>query len=125
MQYEVTTPAEYLEVLDKDWRLTTLEQIRAILKVKAFDFKEGINYKMLSYSDDKGACFHLNAQKNYVSFYVGDASKIDPKGELLEGIDVGKGCLRFKKSTVVEDTRLDEFIERAASLWKKGVDIAC
>lgn len=125
MQYEVTSPAEYLDALDKDWRLNTLEEIRNILKSKAPELKEGINYKMLSYSDERGPCFHLNAQKNYVSFYVGDASKVDPSGELLQGIDVGKGCLRFKKSIVVADTRLEEFIEKAANLWKQGVDIDC
>ena len=80
---------------------------------------------MLSYSDHKGPIFHLNAQKNYVSLYVGDAKKVDPDGSLLKGIDVGKGCLRFKKSVSISETRIDEFIERTVDLWKRGVDIAC
>jgi hypothetical protein len=32
---------------------------------------------MLSYSDQRGIVFGLNAQKHYVSLYVGDAKKID------------------------------------------------
>ncbi len=51
MQYDVTTPAEYLEGLDDDWRREKLHQIRALLLSKAPDIAEGIDYKMLSYRD--------------------------------------------------------------------------
>lgn len=125
MQYDVKTPAEYLENLEDDWRRTTLEQLRAIILEKATDLQEGIEYKMLNYSDDRGTLFHLNAQKNYVSLYVGDANKVDPKGELLQGIDCGKGCLRFKKSVTVAETGIAEFIERSVEMWHNGEDIGC
>ncbi len=125
MQYEVTTPTEYLEALEKDWRLDKIQELRAIIKSSASDFEEIINYKMLGYKDERGVAFHLNAQKNYVSFYVGDAEKVDQTGELLKGIDVGKGCIRFKKSVSIADTRIGEFIEKAVGLWKAGEDIDC
>lgn len=125
MQYEAKTPAEYIEALEDDWRKEKLSVIREIIKTQAPDLEEGINYKMLSYSDERGPAFHLNAQRNYVSFYVGDASKIDPTGVLLTGIDVGKGCIRFKKSVDVSETRIDEFIQLAAQMWAEGMDIDC
>ena len=125
MQYEATTPTEYIKKLDKDWRLNTLQTLRALIKSKCPDIEEGINYKMLSYSDDKGVVFHLNAQKNYVSLYVGNASRVDTDGKLLRGLDRGKGCIRFKKSVAVDDTRIDEFVERALELRDRGVDIDC
>ena len=125
MQYEAKTPTAYLTALDDDWRQDKLERLRVIIKSKAPDLVEGIQYKMLSYSDDKGVIFHLNAQKNYVSLYVGNAKKIDVDGSLLKGIDVGKGCIRFKKSVTIEDTRIDEFVERAIGLWQQGEDIGC
>ncbi len=126
MQYNAQTPVEYLDVLAEDWRKEKLLQIRAIILEKAYDFKERINYKMLCYTDDKGDLFHLNAQKNYVSLYVGDASKIDVDGHLLKGLDIGKGCIRFKKSVTIADTRIDEFIAKGVALWKTGkVDLGC
>lgn len=125
MLYEVNTPEEYLDVLDKDWRKEKLLEIRNMIKSVAPEFAEGINYKMLSYSDQRGPVFHLNAQRNYVSLYVGDARKVDPNGELLKGIDVGKGCLRFKKSINPAETRVEEFIKRAVDMWKSGMDIEC
>lgn len=125
MQYDVKTPAEYMAALDNDWRREKVEQIRAIIQEKGPDLTEGINYKMLSYGDGESNVFHLNAQKSYVSFYVGDTKKIDPSGELLEGINCGKGCLRFKKSVDIGSTRLDEFIERTIQLWQAGEDVYC
>lgn len=125
MLYDVDNPVAYIEALDDDWRKEKLLELRAIIHEMAPSLAEGINYKMLSYSDKRGAAFHLNAQRNYVSFYVGDANKVDPTGELLKGIDVGKGCIRFKKSVEISQTRIDEFIQLAAQMWAKGIDIDC
>jgi len=125
MQYDVISPKEYIAALDNDWRKEKLQELRNMIGKSAPSLKEGINYKMLSYADQHGIVFHLNAQRGYVSLYVGDAHKIDPSGELLKGIDVGKGCLRFKKSVVVSSTRVDEFIAEAVKLSQAGTDIGC
>lgn len=125
MQYNAKTPAEYLEMLDDDWRREKVEILRSLIRSRVPNVIEGINYKMLSYSDERGIIFHLNAQKHYVSLYVGDVKKIDPDGSLLKGIETGKSCIRFKKSIAVSDTRIDEFIVRVVDLWRRGVDIGC
>lgn len=125
MQYDVSTPDEYMKALGDDWRRATLTSLRQLIKEKAPALRESIRYKMLSYEDDRGQVFALNAQKGYVSFYVGDADKVDPTGEVLAGLDRGKGCIRFKKSAKVAETRIDEFIARAAALRGRGGDIEC
>lgn len=125
MQYDVQTPQEYMQVLEDDWRREKLEELRALIKSYAPELVEGIDYKMLSYRDDKEIVFGLNAQKNYVSLYVGDVKKIDPDGSLLEGLNVGKGCIRFTKSKVIAKTRIREFLERAIDMWRRGEDIYC
>lgn len=125
MQYEARTPREYLELLDNDWRREKLLELRDLITSHGTDLVEGINYKMLSYSDQRGIIFGLNAQKHYVSLYVGDAKKIDTDGTLLEGLNIGKGCIRFSKTTSVAGTNIDEFIERAIAMWKRGEDTEC
>ena len=125
MQYAAKTPSEYLSTIDNDWRKNTLESIRKLIKSTAPQLTEGINYKMLSYSDDRGVIFHLNAQKHFVGLYVGNINKIDLDGSLLEGLNIGKGCIRFTKSMTVEKTQIDEFITRAVYLWNEGEDIGC
>lgn len=125
MQYEVSTPSEYLDALAEDWRKDTVQEIRDLIKLKAPEIAEAINYKMLCYRDSKGVVFHLNAQKNYVSLYIGDTSKIDTDGSLLDGLDLGKGCIRLKKNSRITETKLPEFIELTLQYWKEGRDIYC
>jgi uncharacterized protein YdhG (YjbR/CyaY superfamily) len=96
-----------------------------IIKSQAPQLAERIHYKMLGYGIGDAFVFHLNAQQAYVSLYVGNASKIDPDGALLEGLNVGKGCIRFTKSIKIDDTRIDEFIARAFAMWRAGEDIDC
>ncbi|SEQ81858.1 Uncharacterized conserved protein YdhG, YjbR/CyaY-like superfamily, DUF1801 family [Loktanella sp. DSM 29012] len=119
------TPSEFLDMLEDDWRRDTLQEIRAIIRWKAPQLSERIHYKMLGYGIDNAYAFHLNAQKAYVSLYVGDISKVDPTGDLLDGLNVGKGCIRFFKTTKIDDTRIDEFISRAFTMWQAGEDIGC
>lgn len=123
MQYQATNPKDYINELEQDWRKETLLTVRSILLSQGLE--EVIEYKMLGYRDSGKTVFNLNAQKNYVSLYVGDKSKVDASGELLAGLDAGKGCIRIKKGVNVTDTRLTEFIENAIKLSHKGVDIGC
>ena len=125
MQFDVATPEDYIASLEEDWRLEKLEQLRSIIAANAPNLKESIHYKMLGYSDVKGFVFHLNAQKHYVSFYVGDAKKLDPGGELLVGLNTGKGCIRFGKTAAVDADRIGQLIKQAIALWERGENLGC
>lgn len=125
MLYDVKTPEEYLRQLPDDWRKEGVNALREIIKAKGPKLTEKINYKMLGYGDGDNIVFCLNAQKNYVSLYVGNASKVDPDGKLLEGLNRGKGCIRFTKSIDISNTRIDEFVERAVEMWEQGEDFDC
>lgn len=125
MLYDVKSPEEYLKQLPDDWRHEKVNALREIIKDKRPKLTEKINYKMLAYGDDDNIVFCLNAQKNYVSLYVGNASKVDPDGRLLKGLNVGKGCIRFTKSVEISDTRIDEFVKRAVEMWENGEDFDC
>ena len=125
MQSDAATPADYLANLESDWRRETIKQLRAIIQREAAELDESMHYKMLGYSSGDDFIFHLNAQKNYVSLYVGDISKVDPERELVDGLDVGKGCIRFRASTSVPATRIDEFVTRTMECWNRGEDVSC
>jgi uncharacterized protein YdhG (YjbR/CyaY superfamily) len=101
-----------------------LKELRALIKKHGPELKEEIKYGCLSYGFNGGG-FELNAQKNSVNFYVGTAKKIDPDGILLAGLDVGKGCIRFKKTVAVSETRIEEFIKKAMGMLRKGEDFGC
>jgi len=125
MQYEVKTPSDYLEKLDNDWRKDKLQQVREMIIKHGPNLKEGIEYKMLSYSINGKSIFNLNAQKLYVSLYVGTIGKVEHSKELLEEFDTGKGCIRIKKKIKIQETGFEEFIRKSIEIWKKGGDTDC
>lgn len=125
MLYEAKTPTEYLSQLEDDWRKEKLQQLRALVQTHAPEATETIHYKMLGYKQGEEFLFHLNAQKGYVSFYVGNVAKVDPDGEMLKNVSHGKGCIRFKKSVAVEDSGISEFLARFMELHTDGKNLGC
>lgn len=117
---------EFLGKLEDDWKKEKLSEIRQLL-LNHSQLVEGMNYGMLSYGSniDKEPLFHLNAQKNYVSLYVGNILKIDSDGSLLKGLSLGKGCIRISKSKTISETGLKEFIQKTVDLWILGIDTSC
>ena len=125
MQYDVVTPDEYLRQLDDDWRKDKLLHIRSLILKNSPSPKEFIQYKMLTYGSEDNTVFHLNAQKNYVSLYIGNVDKVENARELLKGFDLGKGCIRFKKSSSVDSPHLKKIIDKVIEIWRIGGDLAC
>ncbi|WP_377890356.1 iron chaperone [Alkalihalobacillus sp. R86527] len=125
MQYEVDTPEEYFEALEDDWRKDKLLKIRQFILQNGPELNEGIQYKMLCYGDESFNLFHLNAQKSYVSVYVGNVEKIENAKHLLNGLDYGKGCVRIKKSVKLEDSGIEDFLKKTIETWKAGKDTSC
>lgn len=125
MLIDANTPSEYLDQLEDDWRRSKLLEIRDVIRAQAPELEESIHYKMLGYGIGDDYVFHLNTQRAYVSLYVGNISKIDPGGELVKGLSVGKGCIRFGKSVDVCITRTAEFVARGFEIWRLGGDLDC
>lgn len=127
VQYDVDTPNEYLELLEEDWRKEKVLRIREMILKHAPELNESIRYKMLNFgileADDY--LFALNAQKHYVSLYVGDILKVDPSGDMLIDFNLGKGCIRIRKTIDIEETGLEEFIKKTIDLWHDGHDVNC
>ncbi|MCP3029460.1 iron chaperone [Halobacillus sp. A5] len=125
MQYDVNTPQEYMEALDDDWRKEKLLAVRQWILKNGPELEEGIQYKMLCYGSGSHTLFQLNAQKSYVSLYVGNIEKIENAKNLLSGLNYGKGCIRIKKSVDLNTSGLDEFIKTTTEMWRAGNDTSC
>ena len=125
MLYDVETPKEYIKCLEEDWRLDKLQSLRKLIKKNVPKVKEIINYKMLAFSYNGDNIFHLNAQKNYVGLYVCNTKRVDKDGSLLKGIDCGKGCIRFKKTTEINPENMKQLIENAVHISDQGIKSDC
>lgn len=104
MQYDAENYEEYIEMLEEDWRKEKLLAIRQMILDYAPELEQVIRYKMLNYGKDDHYIFALNAQKHYVSLYVGTIDKVENAASLLAGYNYGKGCIRVKKTIKMEDT---------------------
>lgn len=124
MQYQASSPEQYLSMLDNDWRKDTLLALRQVILSQINGLDESIHYKMLGYAIKDDFLFHLNAQKHFVGLYVGNIEKIPNHVALLDGLDCGKGCIRFKKKNPVNQD-ITEFIKQVYSQWQQGADIGC
>ncbi len=125
MQYDVSTPSEYLAALEEDWRKEKLLEVRSMIMKDGPELQESIEYKMLCYGDDKKNIFHLNAQKNFVGLYVGDLQKIPGAKEELADFDLGKGCVRIRRSIKLQETQLQKFVQQVITIWREGGDTGC
>lgn len=125
VQYDVTTPQAYLEVLEEDWRKETLLRLREMIQTAAPEAEEGLAYKMLSYGLGESQFMALNAQKHYVSLYVGNIEKVKDSEELLQGFNLGKGCVRVRKTQTLDETGIEQFIQNTVAMWRDKQDINC
>lgn len=125
MQYKAKNPENYIELLENDWRKEKLLGIRYIILEYAPELEESIHYKMLCYGNALNKIFYLNAQKSYVSLYVGTIEKVENSDILLEKFNYGKGCIRIKKSSDISDAGLESFIKRTIDIWRAGGDTSC
>lgn len=128
MQSDAVTPAAYLEDLPADWRGDTVRAVRAMILGADPELTESMHHRMLGYGRGDDYVLHLNAQRQYVSLYVGDAASLDPDGDLLDGFDVGTGCVRLKRSTDLTAGAagaVGELIARAIDRWHRGESVHC
>lgn len=125
MQYDAKNAEQYLEMLEDDWRKEKLLAIRQMILSYGPELEESIRYKMLNFGRDEHYIFALNAQKHYVSLYVGTIDKIENAETLLTGYNYGKGCIRVKKTINLEETGLQDFIHKTIDMWRAGKDTYC
>ena len=141
MQYNATSPEEYIAQLPED-RQVSMDRLRqTILKNLPEGFKEGMSYGMIGYVVPHSlypAGYHCDpklplpflsiaSQKNFIAFYhmgiYADPELHDwfvaeyPK-HVKTKLDMGKSCIRFKKPDQIPFELLGELVSRmSAEKW--------
>ncbi len=139
MQYEATTPKDYISQLPEDRQVPVEKLRKTVAENLPKGFEEGMNYKMIgfyiphsSYPDGYHCdpklpvpFINIASQKNFVALYH---SGIYAKKELLDWfvqeypkhckykLDMGKSCVRFKK---MEDIPYDLIAELCKKMTPK------
>ncbi|MFC8033373.1 iron chaperone [Streptomyces griseoincarnatus] len=91
----------YLAELPDD-RKVVLTRLRELCRTELKGFTEVMAHGMPAYERDGVAEIAFASQKRYISFYLLRGDVRDAFAERLAGQDMGKGCLRFRKSERVD-----------------------
>jgi uncharacterized protein YdhG (YjbR/CyaY superfamily) len=104
-----SSPQAYRDDVDDDKR-EMLDTIRAAILEVAPDAVEGIEHGMLDYP----GLANLAAQKDYVALYVAPAVLAVHKAR-FPGVNAGKSCLRFRKSSQLDREALIHLLREVRS----------
>jgi uncharacterized protein YdhG (YjbR/CyaY superfamily) len=95
MKSEATTVEGYSAEAPAE-RRPALQTLRRLCLDELGGYEEGMEYGMPSYSRSGGTVeVAFASQKNYISLYVMRTSVMKANARLLEGLSVGKGCIRY------------------------------
>ena len=83
-------------------RRAVLTEMRDTCRSLLAGFAESMSYGMPTYSRDGIAEISWASQKRYISLYVMRADVLDAHRGQLAGLDVGKGCIRYRSLAAVD-----------------------
>lgn len=106
------TVDDYLADVDEP-RRATLSRLRELIRDSVPEATESISHTMPTY-DYKGMLCAFAAQKNHLSFYLLNGTVVDQHRDLLQGLSVGKGCIRFKDLTRLPEETVRTLLRAAA-----------
>ena len=93
----------YIREQDQE-RRTALEKLRELVLETVPDAVETTEYRMPTYDYAGDMLCAFASQKHYMSLYM-DTEVVDKHKNQLQGLDIGKSCIRFKR---IEALPLDE-----------------
>ena len=96
-------------------RRAVLTEIRDACRRLLAGFAESMSYGMPTYSRDGTAEIAWASQKRYISLYVMRADVLNVHRGQLSGLDVGKGCIRYRSPAAVDFTVVHSMLTAVAA----------
>jgi uncharacterized protein YdhG (YjbR/CyaY superfamily) len=106
--------AAYFKSLDAPTR-AVLTELRSWVLKAAPHASETMLYKMPTYLLGE-VWVSYKAQKNYFSLYVCETRVVAKHAKALAHLDVGKGCIRFKKIEQLPKKEMLEILKESAKI---------
>jgi uncharacterized protein YdhG (YjbR/CyaY superfamily) len=104
----------YLAQVPAD-RRAVLSELRELCGRLLTGFDEVMRYGMPTYRRDGIAEVAWASQKRYISLYVMRADVLDAHRDRLAGLDVGKGCIRYRNPAAVDFTVVRSMLAAVAA----------
>ena len=104
----------YLALVPED-RRAVLNEMRGACRTLLAGFDESMRYGMPAYSRDGVAEIAWASQKRYISLYVMRTDVLNAYRSQLAGLDVGKGCIRYRNPAAVDFTVVRSMLTAVAA----------
>jgi uncharacterized protein YdhG (YjbR/CyaY superfamily) len=123
------TPDEYIDALDEP-RRGEIRELHDLIRATAPDLEPHVGSGMLGYGpfhyryasgrEGDASLLALSSRKNYISLYVLCTTEAgylaEQYAERLPKADIGKSCVRFKRTADVDRDALRELIAEAGRI---------
>lgn len=101
VQSKAQTVDEWLHQVEPE-RAAALTEVRRLCHERLTGWEERMQWGMPGYGPaGSDAAVSFNSQKQYVALYIG-ATTLDRFADRLQGIDRGKGCLRYRRPEAID-----------------------
>ena len=101
MQSKAADVAAYIEEAPPD-RQTALARLRTLCLETLSGYEERMEYGMPVYARNGVGEVSFASQKQYISLYIPKMEVLDAHRDLLKGINMGKGCIRYRKPEQID-----------------------
>jgi uncharacterized protein YdhG (YjbR/CyaY superfamily) len=98
---EATTIATYIAEQPPEWQ-AVLRKLRVACRRELAGYAEGMEYGMPSYVRDGRVEVAFAKQARYLSLYVLKQSVFDAHRSELNGLRLGKGCIRYRRPNQID-----------------------
>ena len=114
MRSDADDVGTYLALVPED-RRAVLNEMRGACRTLLAGFDESMRYGMPAYSRDGVTEIAWASQKRYISLYVMRSDVLNAHRSQLAGLDVGKGCIRYRNPAAVDFTVVRSMLTAVAS----------
>jgi len=104
----------YIEEQPYEWR-AALKKLRAACRKHLPGYSEAMAYGGPCYSRDGQIEIAFAKQVRYLSFYVLKQPVLDANRSRLAGLDVGKGCIRFRRPQQIDWSVVTDLLTESAA----------
>jgi len=109
MQSSAETVDDYVAHVDEEWR-PVVERLRAACREQLHGYREVMAYGMPTYEVGGRLEIAFARQVRYLSLYVAKQDVLDAQRGRLQALNMGKGCVRFRRPDQVDWTVIDTLL---------------
>ena len=120
MQSPAKNVTTYLKEVSKEHH-ESLSTLRTLCLDILAGYEEGMDYGMPCYKKGDTVEVAFASQKQYVALYVLKKEALDKNRNLLEGLSVGKGCIRYRRPEKINFEVVKKLLSDTVAL----PDVAC